>query len=286
VFFDAAGNRLCAIHRELGPSSLPTACRQFPRQVLKDGRGVFITLSHYCPTAARLLVENPSLAIVPAPPNLRLHDELEGLDATDALPPLLKPDLLTDLAGYDTWERRCLETFATHPGSTDEALSAIAAATREVERWRPGGDSLASAVTMAFAGAASGDRADFHLDLARVVLALASVPYALDRPAAPPATQASWHDAVAFLDDHTPSVRAYLASKLFGNWIAYYGRALGTVVEYLRVCLAVLTSETVRQRLRGDRDDGQQLIESIRATDLLMVHLADLRALTHRIDTP
>lgn len=287
VFFDSDGSRQCAVHRELGMGSLPLACRQFPRQVLEDGRGMFITLSHYCPTAARLLVEKPAFAIVPAPQNLRLDDELEGLHATDALPPLLKPDLLTDLPGYDAWERGCLGTLDTHPGTAGDALNAIAAATKRLERWRPGAGTLTAAVTLAFADSAeSSDRVELRGGLARLEVALASVPPGIDRPATPAVTSGSWRDAVEFLDGHSTIVRAYLASKLFGNWIAYHGRALGTVVEYLRVCLDVLTAETIRLRSRDDLDDRQQLIESIRATDLLMVHLVDVPVLTRRIDTP
>jgi len=47
--------RLCAIHRQLGPRALPIACRQLPGQALRGGRGTFISLSHFCPTAAGLL---------------------------------------------------------------------------------------------------------------------------------------------------------------------------------------------------------------------------------------
>ena len=41
-----------------------------------------------------------------APPGLALDGALEGLDATAVLPPLLRPNLLTDLEGYGAWERR------------------------------------------------------------------------------------------------------------------------------------------------------------------------------------
>ncbi len=53
VFHDPAGR--CAIHSALGHDALPVACRQFPRVSVTDPRGVSVTLSHYCPTAAALL---------------------------------------------------------------------------------------------------------------------------------------------------------------------------------------------------------------------------------------
>ena len=67
VFFEPRAGRLCAVHRTVGPRLLPSACRNFPRIALRDPRGVFVTLSHYCPTAARLLLLDRDLAIVDAP---------------------------------------------------------------------------------------------------------------------------------------------------------------------------------------------------------------------------
>src|SRR5262245_28724951 len=49
VFLDR-GTNLCIVHRDLGEQALPATCRHFPRLALRDGRGIFITLSHYCPT--------------------------------------------------------------------------------------------------------------------------------------------------------------------------------------------------------------------------------------------
>ena len=116
VFFDEVANeRRCEIHRTLGASSLPLACRQFPRVAMQDRRGTFVTLSHFCPTAAGLLLEATSFDVVQAPPGLALDGALEGLDATAVLPPLLRPNLLTDLDGYGAWERRALGSLADRP---------------------------------------------------------------------------------------------------------------------------------------------------------------------------
>ena len=56
------------------------------------------------------------------PETLALDGEMEGLDATAVLPPLLRPNLLTDLEGYDTWEHRAIATLA------DDCLTAGQAA--------------------------------------------------------------------------------------------------------------------------------------------------------------
>ena len=67
----------------------------FPRVVLHDGRGTFISLSHFCPTAAATAVRAgdswPLAGIVDAPPALADVGALDGLDARDAWPPLLRP---------------------------------------------------------------------------------------------------------------------------------------------------------------------------------------------------
>lgn len=72
MFFERDPGRLCVIHREAGIAALPSACRHFPRKVLTDARGTFISLSHYCPTAARLLLATHGLEIVEATAPLQL----------------------------------------------------------------------------------------------------------------------------------------------------------------------------------------------------------------------
>ncbi len=57
AFFEPGRGRLCAIHEQLGHDHLPSACQHFPRVVTIDPRGVFVSLSHVCPTAGRLLRE-------------------------------------------------------------------------------------------------------------------------------------------------------------------------------------------------------------------------------------
>ena len=107
VFFDRDDGRLCAIHRELGADALPERVPAVPARRRSTTRAARrISLSHFCPTAAALLVRRRTrdFAIVAAPP-LALGGDAEGLDARDALPPLLAPGMLMDLDGYDAWER-------------------------------------------------------------------------------------------------------------------------------------------------------------------------------------
>ncbi len=74
-----------------GARPLPSACRHFPRVVVLDPRGTFITLSHVCPTAARMLIAGGPADVVTDAIGFDEHAVWEGLDARDALPPLLRP---------------------------------------------------------------------------------------------------------------------------------------------------------------------------------------------------
>jgi Fe-S-cluster containining protein len=285
VFFEPAGGRLCAVHRELGAEWLPDACRQFPRIVLQDARGTAISLSHYCPTAAQMLhaPEASAFDVIEAPPSLALHGDVEGLEARDALPPLLSPALLTDLDGYDAWERRAIGLLARTDSSADDGLDALEAATRRIQVWRPGGASLRDTVEREFDVASQG-KPDEDLDgiVRRASLARRAVPRGL--PCSPPVDdfRAGWPGVAAWWREREidSTIRAYLAARLFGTWIAYYGRGLHEIVEYLRVALAVVKMEAVRQHPRHSPSSPWQTVTAaIRNADLLLVHLANARTL-------
>src|SRR5262245_56249566 len=75
----------CTIH-----AVRPTSCRHFPYACVLDPRGVHVTLSHFCPTAANLLFDDDvDVRVVEGPPLFAdADDEPEGLDAREALPPV------------------------------------------------------------------------------------------------------------------------------------------------------------------------------------------------------
>lgn len=100
VFFEA-GRPGCSVH-----DVKPAGCHHFPYLCLIDQRGVHVSLSHYCPTAAALLFEHSgAVAIVEghAPTG---DDDVEGLDARESLPPM-SADRRTLMSFEDlsAWER-------------------------------------------------------------------------------------------------------------------------------------------------------------------------------------
>lgn len=229
----------CSIHATGGAKALPVACRHYPRVVLRDGRGTLVSLSHYCPTAASMLFDSVRPRIVDAPDSLRIVEPIEGLDARDALPPLLRPDMLMDIEGYAAWETCVIRTFARGCDAA-EALAVVADATERVRFWSPSSRPLREAVADAFDMAASNART-LH-------------------PRLPP--------------DLERGILNYLAARAFGNWIAYQGRGLRTIVAWLHACHDALRATI------GDEGAPTRatVTNAIRSTDLWMLHTIDSQA--------
>ena len=200
IHFGRDGDRLCAIQRDHGAGRMPTACRNFPRVTLRDSRGIFITLSHFCPTAARLLLTTGDIAIVDAPPSISLNGRSEGLDAREVMPPLLRSGMLLDLDGYTAWEQLAIEVFNDWRYSARQAAEIISAATLDASEWCPGVESLSSRVAGAFEGA----RAACSVD-----------------------------DAVPQRAYEHP-LKAFLASHVFASWAAYQDGGLNAIVKAMR----------------------------------------------------
>jgi len=206
TFFEA-DSHLCEIHRAAGHAALPLSCRMFPRVVLHDARGTLISLSHFCPTAAGLLFEAGDLSphIVDAPLALAGDGPLDGLDARQAWPPLLRPGVLMDHESYDAWERLGIDLLTRDGLSPAASLAALASATSRITAWSPAGTTpLLGAVRDGF-----------------------------DVPVSPAGIRQA----------HESAVKRWLAARLFGNWIAYQGNGLHAIVGYLEKCLVTFTAE-------------------------------------------
>ena len=204
-FFDDE-THLCAIHAAGGHDALPLTCRMFPRVVLHDPRGTFISLSHFCPTAATLLFEQTGpVTIVDAPAALAQDGVLDGLDAQDTWPPLLRDGVLTDLDSYARWETLAIDLLTRPARTARRSLAALTDVTAVIASWKPGRDMLIDIVERAFRDASE-----------------------------PPSTEVTVHDA---------AVQRWLAARLFASWIAYQGRGLETIVRYLAMCLNAFERE-------------------------------------------
>jgi len=279
VFFDPEHGRLCAVHRELGEPALPGACRQFPRVTLTDPCGRRIALSHFCPTAAALLFAPTPVFIVPAPESISLGGAAEGLDATAALPPLLRPGMLMDFDGYMAWERGAVQMLGTHGANAGQALATLGALTRVIQRWSPAEGLLMAWVEQILGTAADVDvRTDPERDREAYALSLTSVPDGLPVPFTPPPDLTDPVSVERILNTFDGVIRRYLAAKVFGCWWPYLGLDLGGVVRAIQIHAAALRTRIGARVAQGDRD-RPALLEAIRETDLLMVHLVEGRSL-------
>ena len=100
----------------------PMSCVHFPYVCLIDARGVHVTLSHYCPTAASLLfAHRGAIEIVEGPPPIPGLEIPEGLDARESLPPLRSPDVLMSFDEFSEWEKNELKTLAAMAGESEFA---------------------------------------------------------------------------------------------------------------------------------------------------------------------
>ena len=276
--FHHADSRRCVVHRDLGEPTLPSTCRHFPRLAVRDGRGTFISLTHYCPTAAAMLFrDDVPTEIVEGPAAFPLAD-YEGLDVeVDAWPPLLHPKMLLGLEDYSAWERHMVSRCAVLTVSPESVVATLERDARGLRRFTPDGPAftaLVESLPAEFAEGVPPVALDPSLRLYREVMT--AVPDDL-RPAADEAGLAepykravSPHWAVW----HAPLNR-YLAAKAFANWTAYQGRGLLSIVRGLEAALAVVRVEAAR----GCRDLATALTEDVlreafRRADFILNHLA------------
>lgn len=249
VFFEAGGPG-CAVH-----DFKPAACVHFPHICLIDQRGVHVTLSHYCPTAAAMLFEHTGpVAIVEGPLPVREGDALEGLDARDALPPERE-----DPPGPKTQD----------PGPQLMSVEEFSAWEREEVA----------------AARIDGWQAD---DLAWFAHARQSVPPPWGWPQAPPDTEALWRSLVSpAWPEFADVLHRYAAAKVFASWAAYQGDGLAAVGRGLRIAAAVLRVESAREcRREGRMLDAALLTQAIRNSDLLLVHYGDPERLLAPAEVP
>lgn len=274
-------HRHCAVHATLGHVALPASCQHFPRVCLVDARGVRVALSHYCPTAASMLVDDTRpVSIVRGPSAVPAVEVPEGLDVRDALPPRLSDRVLMDLDALTAWEAHVVDALAgpgAWPGRPEDVVAGLAHQAGRLARWSPGGAALADAVR-GLGGPSQGEEstvpawlperaAEVTRDACRAPWTWPALPNdlaAIDATLVSPA----WEGAA-------PVIRRYLAGKAFGAWVTYQADAARSLVSWLGLALAVLRVECARACAGRGPLDRDRLVTAVRQADLLLVHYAD-----------
>jgi len=227
---------------------------------VRDPRGVSVTLSHYCPTAAGLLMNwDGPIGIVDDAPAFAVDAEYVGLVADAALPPLLHPQMAMDWDSWWLFEHLSVELLAEAP----EPLERLALAVEFSREWTVDRGPLQAHLTGAFdrarrVAAPSPVLSTSRIDQ-RVADALSAVPDA-------------WRD-IATDGLRSPVdapvdaavMRRYLCAHAFGSWAAYQGEGLRTWFRGVETAACVLI---------GMSDPGR--------ADLLLRHLVDTAALVKR----
>ena len=257
AFFDrTTDGASCRVHAALGHTALPLACRQFPRITVRDPRGPAITLSHYCPTAAALLEPDSPVAVITDAPGFPSAGEYVGLEARDALPPLLRPDMAMDWASWWALERLAVDLLGNGHDSVDRDLARLRGIVEHVRAWNPTAGPLSDRIARGPAVAApSPARAGARERLQSIREA---IPEEL-RPGAP--TAPSRADLTS-----EGTRRRFLAAHAFANWTAYLGLDLRAWLASIEAADACITSGW-----------------SVREADLLLRHLADPWRLADRL---
>ena len=277
VFFEPE-SRLCVVHRDLGEAALPATCRHFPRIAVRDRRGTFISLSHFCPTAAALLFRDDVGVQVVEGPEAFPPAEYEGLVVTgEDLPPLLHPRMLMDAAGYSAWERHMVSRCADVTRTPESVVATLARDAALLRTWKPGATSLADAVAALPDAYVPGQRpVTLEVSLRRHHDAMAAVPDDLrPEPDEQGLEDAYRHYVCPAWDGFRAPVDRYLAAKAFASWTAYQGRGVATIVRGLEAALALVRVEASRRCRDAARLlDPDLLLESIRGADFILNHLA------------
>jgi len=270
---------LCVIHRDLGEPMLPATCRHFPRLAVRDGRGTFISLTHYCPTAvASLFRDDVPIEIIQDPPAFPDAD-YEGLVVTsEDWPPLLRPDRLADAQSYNAWERHMVARCADESLSAESVIATLERDARIVRRVTPATSAaIVNAIEQLPPGGVSAPVPEaLDISLAHYLEVLKAVPDEWRPDADTRDLRECYrrHVAVEWTAFDAP-LRRYLAAKAFASWTAYQGRGFLTIVRGLDAALALVRVEAARRCRDTNRALNADLLrEAIRQSDFALNHLA------------
>lgn len=281
----------CAVQSVLGHDAIPIACQHFPRVCLIDDRGVSVTLSHYCPTAASLLDSYEGPVEIVEGPEPMPSGEPEGLDARGAWPPLLAPNVLMDLAAYTQWEAHLISWLGggRNPDgewAPEDVLHMLDGHARRLASWRPGDRPLAEAIDRLASDRPTAIGApDWDREQRLRTAAIASLPPSQEWDGEVDDLPHVWsRDLADAWHRQARIVNRFLAAHAFAAWNAYQADGLVTGMRLLQLTLAVLRGESARvPPLEGGELTRDRLRHAIRQTDRLLIHLVDRAALAARL---
>lgn len=287
VFFDRTQREgCCRVQRHAGIPAMPIACRQFPRIARRDARGIDVSLSHWCPTALACLDADAPVAIVHMPSPVTHGTALDGLDARDTWPPLLRHDCLWDLDAFEAFEAHAVDLLANSRTPLHARVAALVTWAERLRTWVPADGGLldlvvstAPPVSDTSAPAARWSSQDQPDAWDALISAIppdlrGQVPVGMydARPA---------HAALLEMPEARDRVGRYLAARLFGSWVAYQGHGVRALMASM---VTALTAVVRGLAVEPDALLDARLGTGIRSADLLLVHLATPEVLATQYD--
>ena len=264
--------RLCAIHRELGTEPARSACRQFPRVVLQR-------TARHAASRSRTSARRRRTCFSPRRRRVRrssrrLHTWRstampKASTPATTLPPLLRPGMLTDatattpgnarLATLDRGDATADAGARAHRCRDADAVRVAAGRRHPARDRRPGSSTLRPTVKP------DEDLAGNRRAVARLARALGATRALRSPRAARRRDGRHWRGARRMVGEIRRPVRAYLAARLFGNWVAYHGRACTPSSSICASPCAVVKMEAVRRRARGASSSPWQTVTRSRS---------------------
>jgi hypothetical protein len=277
VFFHRS-TRLCAVHRDGGEALLPATCRHFPRVAVSDARGTFISLTHYCPTAAATLFRDDVPVAIVEDPEAFPPADYEGLSVgPEEWPPQLHGTMLMDSSGYSAWERHMVARCAEPECSPESVLATLRRDAQWLLAFHPAEMTLMEAVARLPVAVVVGNAPE-ALDSS--LLEFVEAGHAIPAELKPAPDEQGLDDAFReFVVPHWPvwhrPLKRFLAAKAFANWTAYQGRGVMAIVRGLEAALALVRVEAARQCRDAARPlDQALLLDAFRWADFTLNHLA------------
>jgi len=297
VFHTGGG---CEVRSRVGVEAQPLGCRVFPRIVVKQPRGRFVSLSHFCPTALRLLFREDDAAAAPRnrPAAFPSSDALEGHDARGHLPPLVAPNRPFSWSLFELWEASGAAWLARPDRSPEVLLASWAVVSERIRQRVVDGHRPEDVVKPALARAeregpggvldsvgprpaATGSETLFLIEAALKLLP-EEAGFAAEDLASLRARYLDGDGAARFADDEARHrtawasfavpIKRYAAARHFANFHAYQGQGVRTAV--LSTVFAVGLVRAFAQAAAGEGGLTRERLErAIRASDFLLLHL-------------
>ncbi|MEO8499912.1 MAG: hypothetical protein ABI565_03290, partial [Vicinamibacteria bacterium] len=186
----------------------------------------------------------------------------EGLDATDAYPPFLRPGVLLGFDGLRAFEDAALRVLSTH--DLRHGLALLDSAVGRARSWRTTAGPLPEFILRSFEIGYGGASAVTATDPRTALVASAT-------EGSPVGELPDFRAMAPEISPATDlALRKYLGSRLIAAWIMFQADDLQTVMRYLHLCLDTVLLFAAAPPT-NDSESGKWK-QAVRDADLWILH--------------